>query len=337
MAGGSDACGQGLQHSGLTASGRPRTGGSSQASPASPERARQGCGPGAPGSAVPGEPGGRKGAPFPLSHGLPEEDQRSARLPGCQARSIKAAGAPRRKGPVCVRETQKPFSGRSARAGGARARGPSCNRAGSQAGGAPPGQKGLSAERRQPGGLGEHKGKLCPCSTQVHLCLRSPSQRKVTEEPAGSPPSSGVWSTGMAKFFLQDAGNSDENRIVLAGLLGQRAACVPIAVSSGQGQGGGASQYQFLEGVARKEPRQTCSAAIRICHCCGEGGTGGTGLGGHRFLSTRPLTSSEQYRCCYCLFRKERGHAVFWPDSCSPVTSREGQWWEKVKSYLSHS
>lgn len=111
MAGGSDACGQGLQHSGLTASGRPRTGGSSQASPASPERARQGCGPGAPGSAVPGEPGGRKGAPFPLSHGLPEEDQRSARLPGCQARSIKAAGAREEKGQCASAKLKSPSPG----------------------------------------------------------------------------------------------------------------------------------------------------------------------------------------------------------------------------------
>lgn len=236
-----------------------------------------------------------------------------------------------------MRETQKPFSGRSGSAGGARARGPRCNSAGSQAGGAPPGQKGLSAESRQPGGLGEHKGKLCPCSTQVHLCLRSPSQRKVTEEPAGSPPSSGVWWTGMAKFFLQDAGNSDENSTVLACLLGQRAACVSIAVSSGQGQGGGGSQYPLLEGAARKETRQTCYRAVRICHRCGEAGAGGTGPGGERLLSTRPLTSCEQCRCCCCLFRKERGHAVFWPGSGSPVVSRQGQWGKKVKSYLSHS
>ena len=36
--------------------------------------------------------------------------KKTSRVPGCQARSIKAAGVLRRKRPVCVRETQKPFS-----------------------------------------------------------------------------------------------------------------------------------------------------------------------------------------------------------------------------------
>lgn len=49
----------------------------------------------------------------------------------------------------------------------------------------------------------------------------------------------GVWSIGMAKFFPQDAGNSDENRTVLACLLlGQPAVFTPTAASSGQGKRG---------------------------------------------------------------------------------------------------
>jgi hypothetical protein len=91
------------------------------------------------------------------------------------------------------------------------ARLPAQRRAGRGAGseaGVPRRDKGASVlGRGGPGARGEHKGKLCLPSTQVHLCLlRSSSQRKVTEEPAGSPPS-GVWSVGRAKFFPQDAGN----------------------------------------------------------------------------------------------------------------------------------
>lgn len=222
--GGSDACGQGLQHSGLIRvpadSHRrllPGLPGESRAS-AAELRPR---GPAVPGAApLPGSPAAAKA---PSSRFRTASQKRTSGVPGCQAarRAASKLQAPREeKGQCAFAKLKSPSPGAAARAGGARARGPRCNSAGSQAGGAPPGQKGLSAERRQPGGLGEHKGRLCPCSSQVHLCLRSPSQRKVTEEPAGSPPSSGVWSTGMAKFFLQDAGNSDENRTVLAGTAG---------------------------------------------------------------------------------------------------------------------
>lgn len=126
--------------------------------------------------------------------------KKTGAAPGRQARSIKAAGARRRKGPVCAREAQKPFSGHGDSGGGERARTPRPERG--QSGRAPAGTKGLSAAAEAaPGPWWENKGRLCPRRTQVHLCLLSPSQRKVTEGACGLPSLSGVWWIGMAKFF----------------------------------------------------------------------------------------------------------------------------------------
>lgn len=227
LPGGSEACGPGLD--GQRAAGCPSGGtpprrllpglrSESRASAAAPAAS----------SALPGAARLSRGAWRWQKRPVPAFSRPPRKRPAeCQAarRAASKLQAPREeKGQCAFAKLKSPSPGAAAHAGGARARGPRCNSAGSQAGGAPLGQKGLSAERRQPGGLGEHKGKLCPCSTQVHLCLWSPSQRKVTEEPAGSPPSTGVWWTGMAKFFLQDAGNSDGNRTVLACSLGQQTA-----------------------------------------------------------------------------------------------------------------
>lgn len=102
-------------------------------------------------------------APSALSHGLPGKDSGG---PVCQARSIKAAGAGGRKGPVCIRETPKLFSRHSdSRGEGEREPRPRFNRVGSQAVGAPPGQKGLSAgEEAAPGLGGSMKGSCVPAA-----------------------------------------------------------------------------------------------------------------------------------------------------------------------------
>lgn len=90
----------------------------------------------------------------------PERPFRKASLkktsgaPGCQARSIKAEGPRRRKkkGASVRGRAQKPFSGQSDYRVGARVLTVRLNRVGSQAVGAPPGQKGLSAgEGNAPG------------------------------------------------------------------------------------------------------------------------------------------------------------------------------------------
>ena len=65
-----------------------------------PRVVQGGCAP------LPGNPG--RGAP--CASFRTASLKKSSGAPGCQARSIKAAGAQRRKGPVCIPKTQKPLS-----------------------------------------------------------------------------------------------------------------------------------------------------------------------------------------------------------------------------------
>ena len=184
--------------------------------------------------ASPGTPG--RGAPCPRFRTA--SLKKSSGAPGRQARSIKAAGAQRRKGPVCIPQTQKPLSRHSGRGGGGEGAESALEQCGQSGRGRPVGTKGPQCWRGgRPGAWWQHKGKLCPRSTQGHLCLPSPSQRKVTEGASRLSSLLRDLVTGMAKLFLQDAGNSDENSNVLACYLGDQSVFVSIAACSDQGQG----------------------------------------------------------------------------------------------------
>ena len=160
-----------------------------------------------------GNPGARS-ALSALSHGLPEKEQRSARPPGAQHQSCRrpekkgaSVHSPNSKAPL---QAQRPRRrGRGSRecawtVWAVRPRAPRRDKRASV------------LERRPPRAWWQHKGKLCPRGTQGHLCLPSPSQRKVTEGASRLSSLLRDLVTGMAKLFLQDAGNSDENSNMLA-------------------------------------------------------------------------------------------------------------------------
>lgn len=161
--------------------------GSSQASPA-PSRSAAGPAarraPALPGAcASPGKPSGRQSALCPLSHGLPEKDQRSARLPGAQHQSCRRPE--KKRASVRSRSSKALFQAQRLTRKGERTLKPRFNSVGSQAVGAPPGQKGLSAgEKTARGPGGSIKGSCVPAALKFTFVL-SPSQRKVTEGACG--------------------------------------------------------------------------------------------------------------------------------------------------------
>ena len=140
---------------------------------------------------LPGNPG--RGAP--CARFRTASLKKSNGAPGCQARSIKAAGAQRRKGPVCIPKTQKPLSRHSdSRRRGERELKLRFNSVGSQAVGAPSGQKGLSAgEEAAPGPGGSIKGSCVPTALKFTFVFWVQVKGRLQKEPAGSPPSSGIW------------------------------------------------------------------------------------------------------------------------------------------------
>ena len=113
--------------------------------------------------ASPGEPGLRKSALSPLSHGLPEKDQQSARLPGAQHQSCRRPE--KKRASVRSRNSKALLQAQGLTREGARARKLRFNSVGSQAVGAPPGQKGLSAgEETARGPCGSIKGSCVPAA-----------------------------------------------------------------------------------------------------------------------------------------------------------------------------
>ena len=126
--------------------------------------------------------------------------------------------APREeKGQCAFPKLKSPSPGTAARGGGGEGAESALEQCGQSGRGRPVGTKGPQCWRGgRPGAWWQHKGKLCPRGTQGHLCLPSPSQRKVTEGASRLSSLLRDLVTGMAKLFLQDAGNSDENSNVLA-------------------------------------------------------------------------------------------------------------------------
>ena len=111
--------------------------------------------------ASPGTPG--RGAPCPRFRTA--SLKKSSGAPGRQARSIKAAGAQRRKGPVCIPQTQKPLSRHSGRGGGGEGAESALEQCGQSGRGRPVGTKGPQCWRGgRPGPGGSIKGSCVPAA-----------------------------------------------------------------------------------------------------------------------------------------------------------------------------
>lgn len=110
--------------------------------------------------ASPGKPGARS-ALCALSHGLPEKEQRSARLPGAQHQSCRRPE--KKRASVHSQNSKAPLQAQRPTGEGERELKVRLNSVGSQAVGAPSGQKGLSAgEEDAPGPGGGIKGSCVP-------------------------------------------------------------------------------------------------------------------------------------------------------------------------------
>lgn len=158
---------------------------------------------------------GRKSALCALSHGLPEKEQLSARLPG--APHLSCRRPEKKRASVRSRNSKALLQAQGLTGEGGRDTKLRFNSVGSQAVGAPQDKRASVLERRQPPGPGGSiKGSCVPNSTQVHLCLLSPSRRKGTEGARRLTSLLRDPMIRMAKLFLQDAGNSDENSNELA-------------------------------------------------------------------------------------------------------------------------
>ena len=96
-----------------------------------------------------------------LSHGLPEKEQRSARLPGAQHQSCRRPE--KKRASVHSQNSKAPLQAQRLTEEGERELKLCFNSVGSQAVGAPSGQKGLSAgEEAAPGPGGSIKGSCVP-------------------------------------------------------------------------------------------------------------------------------------------------------------------------------
>ena len=103
--------------------------------------------------------------------------------------------APREeKGQCAFPKLKSPSPGTAAAEEGEREPRVRLNSVGSQAAGAPSGQKGLSAgEEAAPGPGGSIKGSCVPAALKVTFVFRVQVKGRLQKEPPGSPPSSGIW------------------------------------------------------------------------------------------------------------------------------------------------
>lgn len=151
-----------------------------------------------------GNPGARS-ALSALSHGLHEKEQRSARLPGAQHQSRRRPE--KKRASVHSQNSKAPLQAQRPAEEGEREPKVRLNSVGSQAAGAPSGQKGLSAgEEAAPGPGGSIKGSCVPAALKVTFVFRVQVKGRLQKEPPGSPPSSGIWSQEWPSSFSKMLG-----------------------------------------------------------------------------------------------------------------------------------